>query len=74
MGQRGSEWTDRGDEVEIEEGTDPIDGGNDGDLLFGKIEDLLGELPCRALGVPGSHGGERGKTGRGWVDRWPTNL
>jgi len=57
--------TNRSEEVEIEEAADPIDAGDDGDLFFRKIEDLLGELLCRAFGVPSGHDGEKGEAGRG---------
>lgn len=60
-----NEPTNRSDEVEIKDAADPVDAGDDGDLLFRDVEDLLGELLCRAFGVPGGHDGEEGEAGRG---------
>ena len=65
MTRRRSEATNRSHEVEIEEAADPIDAGDDGDLFFRKVKDLLSELLRRAFGVPSSHGGEKGEAGRG---------
>ena len=72
MGRRGG-LTNRSDEVEIEDAADPIDARDDGDLFFRNIEDLPGELLCRAFGVPGGHDGEKGEAGRG-VERRPMIL
>lgn len=59
------ERTNRSDEVEIEDAADPINAGDDGDSFLRKIEDLAGELLCRAFGVPSGHDGEKGEAGRG---------
>ena len=65
MARRRGESTNGSEEVGVEEVADPIDAGDDGDLFFRKIEDLLSELLCRAFGVPSGHDGEKGEAGRG---------
>lgn len=52
-----------GDEVEVEEVANPVEGGDDGDSLLGEIEDLLSEPLGLVFGVPGGHDREDGETG-----------
>ena len=59
--------TDRSDEVEIEEIANPVSGGDDGDGLPGKIEDLASDLLGLVSGVVGGHDGEGGATGQAGV-------
>lgn len=51
------------DEVETEEITNPVNAGDDGDRLLGKMEDLLSELFGLVSGVRSGHDGEEGGTG-----------
>lgn len=62
MGKRCNESTNRGNEVEIEEAANPVNAGDDGDLLFRKIEDLLSNALGLVSGIPSGHGGEEGRT------------
>jgi len=62
MKKRWGESTDRVDQVETEEVTNPVNGGDNGDRLLRKIEDLLSEPSGLVCGVLGGHDGEERET------------
>ena len=68
MKKRGKS-TNRRDETETEEITNPVNAGDDGDRLFRKIEDLLGDLFGLVCGVLSGHCGEGRETGEVEVGR-----
>lgn len=62
MKRRGVESTNRGEKVEIEEIADPVNARDDGDRLFGKVEDLFSELLGLVFCVLSGHDGEERET------------
>jgi len=63
MKKRGVESTNRSDEVEIEEIANPVNARDDGDRLFGKVEDLFSELFGLVSCIFSGHDGEERETG-----------
>ena len=72
-GERRGRSTNTGDEVEVEDVANPVNAGDDGDSLFGKMEDLSSDPPSLVSGVLNSHNGGKGDAecvgmGRGlWI-------
>lgn len=63
MRKRRNECTDSSDKAEVEEGANPVSGGEDGDWVLRELEDLSSELCSLVPDVLGGHDGEEWETG-----------